>query len=209
MANYILGLILEKELIQQKCSNEDSEKIAEIFEKYINNSMNEYMKETTTKKKKHKTKNNNNIHNIDTILETPYDILSTDIFNLNKKIFDNLLKNIKDYRKVKNHNSTPLLYLLNFCPERDDILLNLEEEFRPIYEPAEDAMIKKKKEEQELEKKDYGKQIQNYFEDLRNKRKNKIEDDKKEETENKKREEKLKKKLVENRKLIQKSYIPK
>ena len=201
VANYILGLILEKELIQQKCSNEDSEKIAEIFEKYINNSMNEYMKETTAKKKKHKTKNNNHINNIDTILETPYDILSTDIFNLNKKIFDNLLKNIKDYRKVKNHNSTPLLYLLNFCPERDDILLNLEEEFRPIYEPAEDAMIKKKKEEQELEKKDYGKQIQNYFEDLRNKRKNKIEDDKKEETENKKREEKLKKKLVENRKL--------
>ena len=47
VANYILGLILEKELIQQKCSNEDAEKIAEIFEKYINNSMNEYMKETT------------------------------------------------------------------------------------------------------------------------------------------------------------------
>ena len=55
-------------------------------------------------------------------------------------------------------------------------------------------MNKKKKEEKDLEKKDYGKQIQNYFQDLRNKRKNKIEDDKKEETENKKREEKLKKK---------------
>ena len=207
ISNYILGLIFEKELIQQKCSNEDTEKISEILENYINDAMKEYMKEIKTKKRKTRIKNNNlnnyNIYNnnIDSILETPYDILSTDIFDLNKKIFENLLKNIKDYRKIKNNNSTPLLYLLSFNPERDDILLNLEEEFRPIYESAEEAMNKKKKEEKDLEKKDYGKQIQNYFQDLRNKRKNKIEDDKKEETENKKREEKLKKKLVENRKL--------
>ena len=39
------------------------------------------------------------------------------------------------------------------------------------------------KEEKELEKKDYGKQIQNYFEEVRMKRKNKIEDDKTKETE--------------------------
>ena len=45
---------------------------------------------------------------------------------MNQKIFENLLKNIKEYRKVKNHNSNALLYLLSFNHDRDDILLNLE-----------------------------------------------------------------------------------
>ena len=74
--------------------------------------------------------------------------------------------------KLKNYNSNALLYLLSFNPDKDDILMNLEEEFRPIYESAEDAMELKKKEEKDLEKKDYGKQIQNYFEEIRLKKKN-------------------------------------
>ena len=196
IANYILGLIFQKDLINNKCTYEDKEQISQILEKYINDAMNEYMKGIKPKKKKQKYKEENT-----QILETAYDILSTNIFNLNKKIFDNLLKNIKEYRKIKNHNSNALLYLLSFNPDRDDILLNLEEEFRPIYEPAEKAMDKKKKEEKEIEKKDYGKQIQNYFQDLRTKKKNQIEDNKKNEYEIKKREEKIKKNLVENRKL--------
>ena len=196
IANYILGLIFQKDLINNKCISEDKEKISQILETYINDAMNEYMKEIKPKKKKQKNKEENT-----QILETAYDILSTNIFNLNQKIFENLLKNIKEYRKIKSHNSNALLYLLSFNPDRDDILLNLEEEFRPIYEPAEQAMDKKKKEEKEIEKKDYGKQIQNYFQDLRTKKKNQIEDNKKNEYEIKKREEKIKKKLVENRKL--------
>ena len=196
IANYILGLIFQKDLINNKCTYEDKEQISQILEKYINDAMNEYMKGIKPKKKKQKYKEENT-----QILETAYDILSTNIFNLNEKIFDNLLKNIKEYRKIKNHNSNALLYLLSFNPDRDDILLNLEEEFRPIYEPAEKAMDKKKKEEKEIEKKDYGKQIQNYFQDLRTKKKNQIEDNKKNEYEIKKREEKIKKNLVENRKL--------
>ena len=196
IANYILGLIFQKDLINNKCTYEDKEQISQILEKYINDAMNEYMKEIKPKKKKQKYKGENI-----QILETAYDILSTNIFNLNKKIFENLLKIIKEYRKTKNHNSNALLYLLSFNPDRDDILLNLEEEFRPIYEPAEEAMVKKKKEEKEIEKKDYGKQIQNYFQDLRTKKKNQIEDNKRNEYEIKKREEKIKKKLVENRKL--------
>mgnify|MGYP002626069953 FL=1 len=196
VANYILALIFQKELIKNRCSLEDSQNISQILESYINNAMNEYMKDIKSKKKKQKRKEENNL-----ILETPYDILSTDIFNMNQKIFDNLLKNIKEYRKMKSHNSTALLYLLSFNPERDDILMNLEEEFRPIYDSAEEAMNKKKKEEKELEKKDYGKQIQNYFEDIRLKKKSQIEDFKFKEIEIKKREEKIKKKLVENRKI--------
>ena len=195
-ANYILGLIFQKDLINTKCASEDKEQIAQILETYINDAMKEYMKEIKPKKKKQKNKEENIL-----VLESAYDILSTDLFNMNQKIFENLLKNIKEYRKVKNHNSNALLYLLSFNPDRDDILLNLEEEFRPIYESAEEAMDKKKKEEKELEKKDYGKQIQNYFEDLRAKKKNQIEDNKKNEIVIKKREEKIKKKLVENRKL--------
>ena len=114
---------------------------------------------------------------------------------MNQRIQENLLTNIREYRKVKNRNSKPLIYLLNFNPEKDDILMNLEEEFRPIYESAEDAMDRKKKEEKELEKKDYGKQIQNYFEEVRMKRKNKIEDDKTKETEVKKKGRKIKEKI--------------
>ena len=195
-ADYILGLILQKELIQQKCSYEDSEEISKIIETFINDAMKEYMKNIKQKKKKQKQKDENC-----KILETPYDILSTDIFNMNKKIHENLLHNIKEYRKLKNYNSNALLYLLSFNPDRDDILMNLEEEFRPIYESAEDAMERKKKEEKDLEKKDYGKQIQNYFEEIRLKKKNQIEDNKTKEYEVKKREEKIKKKIVENRKL--------
>ena len=154
------------------------------------------LKNIKQKKKKQKQKDENC-----KILETPYDILSTDIFNMNKKIHENLLHNIKEYRKLKNYNSNALLYLLSFNPDKDDILMNLEEEFRPIYESAEEAMNKKKKEEKDLEKKDYGKQIQNYFEEIRLKKKNQIEDNKTKEYEVKKREEKIKKKIVENRKL--------
>ena len=68
--------------------------------------------------------------------------------------------------------------------------MNLEEEFRPIYESAEDAMERKKKEEKDLEKKDYGKQIQNYFEEIRLKKKNQIEDNKTKEYEVKKKRRK-------------------
>ena len=200
-SNYILGLIFQKDLITQKCNQEDTHKIAELLENFINDAMKEYMK--TIKHKKRKQKGKDNIQDNGQILETPYDILTTNLFNLNEKIHENLLKNIKEYRKIKKENSVPLLRLLSFWPERDDILLNLEEEFRPIYELAEVEMEKKKKEEKELEKKDYGKQIQNYFEDLRSKRKSKIEDNKIRENEVKKREEKIKKKLIENRKLEQ------
>ena len=137
--NYILGIIFQKDLITQKCNREDTNKIAELLENYINDAMNEFIKEIKPKKKKQKIKENYN-----KILEIPYDILSTNLFNLNEKIHENLIKHIKEYRKIKNENSTALLYLLSFWPERDDILLNLEEEFRPIYELAEVAMDKKK-----------------------------------------------------------------
>ena len=104
-----------------------------------------------------------------------------------------MLKCIKEYRKAKNQNSNALLALLWFYPEHDDILLNLEEEFRPIYESADIVMDKKKKQVIEQDKKDFDKQIQNYFQEVKNKRMNKIENNKSRETQKKKHEEKIKK----------------
>jgi hypothetical protein len=201
-ANIILGLIFEKQLIQQKCTPEDLEKISTIFEDYIKKSLDEFMKGIKPRLKANKkSKNNNNEENNNSLLETPYDILSEDLFNINERIHEKLIKCIKEYRKLRNENSNALLALLWFYPEHDDILLNLEEEFRPIYESAEVAMDKKKKEVIEQEKKDYGKQIQNYFEEVKNKRINKIENNKSKETLQKKHEEKIKKELKEKRQI--------
>ena len=201
-ANIILGLIFEKQLIQQKCTPEDLEKISTIFEDYIKKSLDEFMKGIKPRLKANKkSKKNNNEENNNSLLETPYDILSEDLFNINERIHEKLIKCIKEYRKLRNENSNALLALLWFYPEHDDILLNLEEEFRPIYESAEVAMDKKKKEVIEQEKKDYGKQIQNYFEEVKNKRINKIENNKSKETIKKKHEEKIKKELKEKRQI--------
>jgi hypothetical protein len=203
-ANIILGLIFEKQLIQQKCTPEDSEKIAKNFEDYIKKALEEFMKGLKPKQKSKKSKGgkeNKEYKVKNSLLETPYDILSEDLFNINERIHEKLIKCIKEYRKLRNENSNALLALLWFYPEHDDILLNLEEEFRPIYESAEVAMDKKKKEVIEQEKKDYGKQIQNYFEEVKNKRINKIENNKSKETIKKKHEEKIKKELKEKRQI--------
>ena len=201
-ANIILGLIFEKQLIQQKCTPEDLEKISTIFEDYIKKSLDEFMKGIKPRLKANKkSKNNKEEKDNNSLLETPYDILSEDLFNLNERIHEKLIKCIKEYRKLRNENSNALLALLWFYPEHDDILLNLEEEFRPIYESAEVAMEKKKKEVVEKEKKDYEKQIQNYFEEVKTKRNNKIENSKSKETQKKKHEDKIKKELKEQRKI--------
>ena len=200
-ANIILGLIFEKQLIQQKCTPEDLEKVSKIFEDYIKKSLEEFMKGLKRKNKNKKAKDNKEEKINNYLLETPYDILSEDLFNINERIHTELIKCIKEYRKIKNENSNALLALLWFYPEHDDILLNLEEEFRPIYESAEVAMDKKKKEVIEQDKKDYGKQIQNYFEEVKSKRINKIENNKSKETQKKKHEDKIKKNLKEKRQL--------
>ena len=207
-ANIILSLIFEKQLIQQKCTPEDSEKISKIFEDYIRKSLEEFMKCLKQKQKSKKNKENKDNKNLinkdkenNALLEAPYDILSEDIFNLNEKIHEELIKCIKEYRKSRNENSNALLALLWFYPEHDDILLNLEEEFRPIYESAEVVMDKKKKQVIEQDKKDFGKQIQNYFEEVKNKRIVKLENNKSKETLKKKHEDKIKKTLQNQRKI--------
>ena len=209
-ANIILGLIFEKQLIQQKCTPEDVDKISKIFEDYIKKALEEFMKELKPKQKNKKSKDGKDkkdkkekkeYNDKNYILETPYDILSEDLFNINEKIHENLIKCLKEYRKVKNENSNALLALLWFYPEHDDILLNLEEEFRPIYDSAELAMDKKKKAVIEQDKKDYGKQIQNYFEEVKNKRINKIENNKSKETDKKKHEDNIKKTIKKQREL--------
>ena len=147
-ANIIISLIFEKQLIQQKCTPEDLDKISKSFEDYIKKALEEFMKGLKPNQKKKKSKEEKEKKEYkekNYLLETPYDILSEDLFNVNERIHEELIKSIKEYRKLKNVNSNALLALLWFYPEHDDILLNLEEEFRPIYESAEIIMNKKKK----------------------------------------------------------------
>ena len=160
-------------------------------------------KHKTNKQKEHKESKdiNNKEKENNALLEAPYDILSEDIFNLNEKMHEDLLKCIKEYRKARNENSNALLALLWFYPEHDDILFNLEEEFRPIYESADVVMDKKKKQVIEQDKKDFDKQVQNYFQEVKIKRINKIENNKSRETQKKKHEEKIKKNLQNQMKL--------
>ena len=197
-ANIILNLIFEKQLIQEKCTPEDMEKISEICENFIKKSFDEFMKSIKPKQKNNKSKEpkENNA-----LLESPYDIFCEDILNLNDRLYEDLIKCIKEYRKIKNKNSNALLAMLWKYPEHDDILLNLEEEFRPIYESAEIEMKKKKREVIEHDKRDYEKQIQNYISEVKNQRINKIENSKTKETKKKKQEDKIKKNLQEQRKI--------
>ena len=200
-ANIILNLIFEKQLIQEKCTPEDMEKISEICENFIKKSFDEFMKSLKPKQKNNKSKEAKEPKENNALLESPYDIFCEDILNINDRLYEDLIKCIKEYRKIKNKNSNGLLAILWKYPEHDDILLNLEEEFRPIYEPAEVEMIKKKREVIEHDKRDYEKQIQNYIVEVKNQRINKIENSKTKETKKKKQEDKIKKNLQEQRKI--------
>ena len=146
-ANLILSLIFEKKIIEKICTNEnDINEIEFKFVDFIKSSLNSYM---------------NNLSNGEdkAILETPYDIILENFGNVNKKIKNILIKCVKDYREMKGEYSNALLAILWYYSDNDDIICQIEELNRPIYEPMENIYERKRKKQEEKDKKDYTKKV--------------------------------------------------
>ena len=130
-ANLILSLVFEKQFINELCTAEDRAEIYQILVDYIKTSLNLFVK---------------NIGEVEDtkILETPYDILGENIKNINVNVKEDIISGVREYRHIKGKNSSALMGLLWFFDEHDDVLLQIEEEFRVIYPPVP-VTVKKKK----------------------------------------------------------------
>ena len=82
------------------------------------------------------------------ILETPYDIMTENFLNVNNQVKETVIKSIKVYRKLKGEHSNCLLAMLWNYKDNDDIICQIEELNRPIYEPMEIYYEKKRKEQE-------------------------------------------------------------
>ena len=142
IANLILSLIFEKNLIENICSDDDINYLSKLFINYIEKSLQLY--------------NLNPIENC-SILETPYDIINENFSNVNDQIYNYLVDAYIKYRKNNKKNSNCLLGLLWWFPNSDDIILSNEEIYRPIYEPRISVEKRLREQFEEAERKNYNK----------------------------------------------------
>ena len=188
-ANIIISLIFEKNIIQKVCTPSDSNEITLKFIDFINNALELFM---------------SSINNLEdkAILEMPYDIINEDFPNVNDKIHNQIINCVKQYRRIKKRNCNGLLAMLWNYPDHDEIILQMEEENRPIYEPVKVIMKKMKKEYEEKERKDFQKKTQNYINQIQEKR-NSINVSKEfRNVQRKLKEDKIKKNLAERRRIV-------
>ena len=172
-ANLILSLIFEKNLINKLCNKNEIFEISKIFSDYIKTTLKYFLSNSENMKDP-------------SLLETSFDILNEEFMDVNKNVHKIIIESIKIYRKEKNKNSSSLLALLWCFNDHDEVLLNLEEEFRPKYDPIE-LTIKKEIEEKEKKiNKNYVLKNQKLLTEMIEKRKE--EEKKRIETENKKNE---------------------
>ena len=133
IANLILSLIFEKKKIEKSCTNPyDINEVEFKLVDFINTALDSYI--TNLSKIEDKF-----------ILETPYDIMTENFLNVNNQIKETVIKSIKVYRKLKGEHSNYLLAMLWNYKDNDDIICQIEELNRPIYEPMEIYYEKKKK----------------------------------------------------------------
>jgi len=123
IANLILAIIFEKEIINNLCNEVEILEISKIFSDYISTVLKLFISNL-------KNENENS-----SILETSFDIMNEDFQKVNENVHKNIINSIKIYRKDKKKYSSGLLSLLWVYNDHDDVLLNLEEENRIIYEP--------------------------------------------------------------------------
>ena len=188
-ANIIISLIFEKNIIQKVCTPSDSNEVILKFIDFINNALELFM---------------SSINNLEdkAILEMPYDIINEDFPNVNDKIHNQIINYVKQYRRIKKRNCNGLLAMLWNYPDHDEIVLQMEEENRPIYEPVKVIMKKMKKEYEEKERKDFQKKTQNYINQIQEKR-NSINVSKEfRNVQRKLKEDKIKKNLAERRRIV-------
>ena len=189
IANLILSLIFKIKLIESKCTNAyDINEIEYKFVDFINTALDSYI--TNISKEEDKF-----------ILETPYDIMTENFTNVNMQVKDSIVKSIKCYRKLKNKHSNGLLAMLWYYNDNDDIMCQIEEINRPIYEPLEEYYEKKKKEQEEKDKKNYTKKLINNLNQMQIDKRNTISNRQLVIEKKKFKEEKIKKSLAERRRI--------
>ena len=188
-SNLILSLIFEKKIIQKLCNPSDNNEIMLKFIDFINNSLELFM---------------SSIYNLEdkAILEMPYDIINEEFPEVNKQIHDKIIYYVKEYRKIKKVNCNGLLAMLWNFPDHDDILFQMEEENRPMYEPVQIIMKKKRKENDEKERKDFQKKTQNYINQIQERRNSNLESKEFKNAQRKLKEDKIKKNLAERRRIV-------
>ena len=143
-ANLILSLVFEKKYINELCNQEERDEIYKMFIDYIKTALDLFVSNLDTIEDQ-------------TILETPYDILCEGFEEVYSEVKEEIIKGVSEYRKIKGKNSTALLGMMWFFDEHDDVLMELEEEYREVYPPVvvKKQIVKKKvkKEKQKEETK--------------------------------------------------------
>ena len=188
-ANLILSLIFEKKLIRKICTPQDNDEINLKFIDFINNSLELFI---------------SSINNLEdkAILETPYDIINEEFPNVNEKVHMQIINCVKQYRRVKKVNCSGLLAMLWNYTDHDEVMMQMEEENRPIYEPHDVILKRQQKELENKEKKNFRRKTQILLNEIQTKRSSIIENKESFDLEKKKKEDKIKKNLAEQRRII-------
>ena len=190
-ANLILSLIFEKNLLFKKNNYLDSE-IEFKFIEFINTALDLYISNVFN------TSNTEDKF----ILETPYEIMTQNFENVNMRVKETLVNSVKNYRKIKGFHSSGLLAMMWYYNDNDDIMMQIEELNRPIYEPMSSYLERKKREQEERDRHDYTKKLIISLNQLREKKLN-IALNRQVLNEQKKfKEDKIKKRLMERRRII-------
>ena len=87
-------------------------------------------------------------------------------------------------------------------PDHDEVILQMEEENRPIYEPVKIIMKKMIKENEEKERRDFKKKTQNYLNQIQERRNSNVESTELKIAQRKIKEDKIKKNLAERRRIV-------
>ena len=188
-ANLILSLIFEKKLIQKICTPDDSKEIDLKFVDFIINSLELFM---------------SSINNLEdkAILETPFDIINEEFPNVNEQVHAQIINCVKQYRRVKKVNCSGLLAMLWNYNDHDEVMMQMEEENRPIYEPVEITNAKMQKEYEIKERKNFRRRSQMFLNEIQNKRSSLVESQEIIDIQKKMKEDKIKKNLEEQRRII-------
>ena len=137
------------------------------------------------------------------ILETPYDIMTENFTNVNMQVKDTIIQSINTYKKKKKKYSNALLALLWYYEDNDDIICQIEEMNRPIYEPMADYNERKRLEQIEKDKRDFTKKLKNNLNKIQENNKKNISGRQIVNEQKKIQEEKLKNTLAERRRIAQ------
>ena len=188
-ANLILSLIFEKKLIQKICTPQDIKEINLKFVDFINNSLELFM---------------SSINNLEdkAILETPYDIINEEFQNVNEEVHNQIINCVKQYRKIKKINCTGLLAMLWNYNDHDDVMMQMEEENREIYEPVDIVLQKMQKEQEIKDKKDFRRRSQMFLNEIQVRRNSVMENKEITDIQKKIKEDKIKKSLAEHRRIV-------